>query len=195
MKIAIINGSVRRGRATTRVAKWVEKMAAKMQPDIEFEAIDLHELQLPMFDEPQLPMMNPDRKPEGALRQWLDALDSADGYVFVTPEYNHGMPASLKNAIDYISFQIMHKPFTVVSHGVVGGARSAEQLKLVLNANIGGVPIPSNVTLAGMIGHHDLISEEGDITTEALHHHEKELKDTLETLVWFAEALKEKRDN
>ena len=122
-----IDGSVRQGRATERVTKWV-KAAADALEGVEAEVVDLKELAMPMFDEPILPMMNKNRQPTGGVKTWLDALESADGLVVVTPEYNHAMPSGLKNAIDYINFQVMHKPFLVVSHGANGGARSMEQV-------------------------------------------------------------------
>lgn len=194
MKLLIVSGSVRDGRATPRVVKLVERIGRETQADIEWEVADLKELDLPMFKESQLPMMNPDRQLEGSLKAWIDALDSADGFVFVTPEYNHGMPAGLKSAIDYINFQVMKKPFLVVSHGAEGGARSGEQLKNVLNANIGAVPIGGSVALVGMIGFHDMISEDGEILAESLKGKEKTLAGSLETLKWYAEALKTARE-
>lgn len=193
MKVLIVNGSVREAQATGRVTAWVEKTAKQSMQDVETETVHLKELALPMFDEPMLPMMNQDRHPEGTLKVWLDALESADAYVFVTPEYNHGMPAGLKSAIDYINFQIMKKPFLVVSHGANGGARSGEQLKNVLNANIGAVPVPSSVTINGMVGFHDLISEDGEITDEATKSVQKSLDGKLEELAWYSKALKDAR--
>jgi NAD(P)H-dependent FMN reductase len=194
MKLLIVSGSVRDGRATPRVVKLVEKIGRETQSDIEWEVVDLKELDLPMFKEPQLPMMNPDRQLEGSLKTWIDALDSADGFVFVTPEYNHGMPAGLKSAIDYINFQVMKKPFLVVSHGAEGGARSGEHLKNVLNANIGAVPIGGSVAFVGMIGFQNMISEEGEILADSLKGKEKALTGSIETLKWYAEALKAARE-
>lgn len=194
MKLLVINGSVRESRATGRVALWVEKTARQSLQDVEIATIDLKDLKLPMFDEPVSPMMNPDRKPEGQVKAWLDELAAADGYVFVTPEYNHTMPSGLKNAIDYIDFQIMKKPFLVVGHGGVGGARATQELKLALNANIGAVPVPVAVPVIGYVGYEDLITEEGEANTEAVKKLESTLRSGLETLLWYAEALSAKRN-
>lgn len=194
MKLVIIDGSVRNAKATPRVVKWVEKSAKENLADVEFETVDLATLNLPRFDEAVSPMMNPERKPEGAVKQWLDILATADGCVFVTPEYNHGMPGGLKDAIDYIDFQIMKKPFVVVGHGGVGGARAIEQIKLVLNANIGAVPVPNSINVTGFVGYQDLISEAGEANTEEVKKQEGPLQAALETLVWYAGALKTARE-
>ena len=194
MKILIIDGSVRNARATPLVVKWVEKHTKANLPDVEVEVADLKTLQLPPFDEAVSPMMNPERKPEGSVKQWLDALASADAYIFVTPEYNHGMSGALKDAIDYIDFQIIKKPFIVVGHGGVGGARAIEQVKLVLNANIGAIPVPNSVTVPGFVGYQNLIDENGDANTDEVKKQEGPLKDALETLTWYAQALKTARE-
>jgi NAD(P)H-dependent FMN reductase len=189
VKLVIVDGSVRQGRATNRVAAWVAKTANEVLNDVDIEVVDLRELQIPMFDEPVLPMMNPDRQPEGDTKVWLDALSSADAFVFVTPEYNHGMPSGLKSAIDYINFQVMHKPFLVVSHGSNGGARSGEQLKQVLNANIGALPVGSSITINGMVGFGDMISEDGTPHVDEVKRQQSGLEDKLQLLVKYAEAL------
>jgi len=147
-----------------------------------------------MFDEPVSPMMNQNRVTEGNVKVWVDALAEADGYVFVTPEYNHSMPSGLKNAIDYIAREVMRKPFTIVSHGVNGGARAAENVKLALNANIGAVPIANTVTINGMVAYHELVSEDGEINVEKLPEHTESLKKALDALIWYTDALKTKRD-
>jgi NAD(P)H-dependent FMN reductase len=193
MNILIINGSVRQAQATRNATNWVQKTANSVLGGANVSVIDLKELAMPMFDEATLPMMNKDRQPEGSVKTWLEALDDADGYVFVTPEYNHGVPAGLKSAIDYINFQIMHKPFLVVSHGANGGARSAEQLKGILNANIGGLPVPSGVTINGMVGFQNLISEDGEILDEATKSNQATLESKLQELSSLAEALQAAR--
>ncbi len=192
MNLVIIDGSVRQGRATERVTKWV-KAAADALEGVEAEVVDLKELAMPMFDEPILPMMNKNRQPTGGVKTWLDALESADGLVVVTPEYNHAMPSGLKNAIDYINFQVMHKPFLVVSHGANGGARSMEQVKQALNASLGAVPLGNGVTINGMVGFGDMINESGEINSDEVKKQEKGLVEKLELLVKYAEALKRLR--
>ncbi|MGB3023435.1 MAG: NAD(P)H-dependent oxidoreductase [Candidatus Saccharimonadales bacterium] len=193
MNIVIIGGSVRPGNASARVSKWVENVAKNTLQDTEVSVVDLATLNLPRFEEAIPPMMNDQRDPSGALKQWLDALDAADGYVFVTPEYNHGMSGALKDAIDYIDHQIMKKPFIVVSHGGVGGARAVEQVKLVLNANIGAIPVPNSVNIFGYIAMDNSIDEQGIAQSDAVKKTEGPLTGALETLHWYATALKTAR--
>lgn len=193
MKIQIITCSVRDGRATPRVARWAENKARELWSDIEIEAVDLKSFELPMYSEDPSPLDNKDRHPEGGVKAWLETLARADGYVFVTPEYNHGMPSSLKNALDFVDVQLQRKPVAVVAHGTVGGARSIEQLKLVLNSNIGAIPVPQTVTLVGPVSRGEMLSEDGEVLSPNLSGAERALESTLQSLRWYTEALLEKR--
>ena len=194
MKIVIIDGSIRDGKASSRIAKWVHKAASETLQNVDLEVVDLKELNLPQFAEPMPPLANKERNPQGSLKVWLDTLASADGFVFITPEYNHGMPGGLKNAIDLIDHQVMRKPFMLVGHGGVGGARAIAQLKTVLNANIGAVPIPNSVNVIGYVGHTNDIDENGNATTEATKQLSGPLAGGLEALAWYTAALKAARE-
>ena len=194
MKIQIITCSVRDGRATPRVARWAENKARELWSDIEVEAVDLKTFALPLFTEDPSPLDNKDRQPAKNVQAWLDCLAEADGYVFVTPEYNHGMPSALKNALDFIDVQLQRKPVAIVAHGTVGGARSIEQLKLVLNSSIGAIPVPQTVTLVGPVSRGEMLSEEGEVLSPNLSGAQRALESTLENLRWYAEALKVARD-
>ena len=131
MKIQVILGSVRENRVGERVAAWVSDQA-RHNPDFEVELVDLATFDLPHFAEPMSPRFNEHRRPHPEARRWLDTIARADGYIFITPEYNHSIPGPLKNAIDYTDFQLAKKAVAIVSYGVVGGARAAEHLKLIL---------------------------------------------------------------
>ncbi len=191
-KILIISGSQRHGRATPQVTKWVTETAKKIVNDkADLETVDLADFDLPMFDEAISPKFNRDRKPEGEVKKWLDTLASADGYVFVTPEYNHSIPGSLKNAIDYIAYETNQKAATIVSHGGVGGARATEHLRNI-TSEIGLVTTPVVANLIGYPGMQPLINEDGtliDATVEA----QSKLETSIEQLLWYTEALKTAR--
>ncbi len=105
MKLQIIIGSTRPGRQSDRLAKWVAN-EAKNLPDTTAELVDLADYELPMFDEAVSPQFNPDRKPSEPVKKWLDKLAGADAFVLVTPEYNRSYSAVLKNALDYVDFQL-----------------------------------------------------------------------------------------
>ncbi|MGP3935623.1 NADPH-dependent FMN reductase [Nonomuraea sp. KM88] len=93
-----------------------------------FDVVDLAEHGLPLLDEPVPAMFGDYRHPH--TRRWARTIASLDGFVFVTPEYNRGMPAALKNAIDYLFAEWSNKAAGFVSHGVHGGTRAVEQLRL-----------------------------------------------------------------
>jgi len=128
-KIAIIIGSTRPGRNGEAVAKWDYEIAQK-RTDAEFELVDIKDFNLPLLDEPVPPSMGQYSKPH--TKRWAARISSFDGYVFVTPEYNHGISGALKNAIDFLFAEWNNKAAGFVSYGGAGGARAVEQLRLVL---------------------------------------------------------------
>jgi NAD(P)H-dependent FMN reductase len=127
-RIGIILGSTRPNRNGEQVAKWVYEIAAR-RDDAEFELVDLRDYPLPHLDEPLPPSMGQYQNEH--TRQWADKIASFDGFVFVTPEYNHSTSGVLKNAIDYLYAEWHNKAAGFVSYGSVGGARAAEHLRLV----------------------------------------------------------------
>lgn len=129
LRIAIIIGSTRPGRKAEAVAKWVYEIAQK-RSDAEFELVDIKDFNLPLLDEPVPPIMGQYNQPHTKI--WAAKMGSFDGYVFVTPEYNHGISGALKNAIDFLFAEWNNKAAGFVSYGGVGGARAVEQLRLVL---------------------------------------------------------------
>ncbi|MFJ4166001.1 NADPH-dependent FMN reductase [Microbacterium sp. NPDC089698] len=128
-KIAIILGSTRPGRNGKQVADWVLQQAAQ-RDDAEFELVDLADYPLPHLDEPMPPAMG--RYQHDHTREWSDKISGFDGYIFVTPEYNHSTSGVLKNAIDYLHTEWNNKAAAFVGYGGVGGARAIEHLRLVL---------------------------------------------------------------
>jgi NAD(P)H-dependent FMN reductase len=129
LRIVIIIGSTRPGRNGEAVGKWVYQIAQK-RTDAEFELIDIKDFNLPLLDEPVSPIMGQYSKPH--TKVWAAKIGSFDGYVFVTPEYNHGISGALKNAIDFLFREWNDKAAGFVSYGGAGGARAVEQLRLVL---------------------------------------------------------------
>jgi NAD(P)H-dependent FMN reductase len=101
IKIGIILGSTRPGRRGEQVAQWVHERAAR-RTDAEFEVIDLLDHPLPHLDEPAPALMSAGRYQHEHTRGWADAIASFDGFVVVTPEYNHSIPGVLKNALDHL---------------------------------------------------------------------------------------------
>ncbi|MEY2556883.1 MAG: hypothetical protein QOE34_308 [Verrucomicrobiota bacterium] len=129
IKIAIILGSTRPGRNGEAVAKWVHEIAGK-RTDAQFELVDIKDFNLPLLDEPAPPSMGQYSKPH--TKAWAAKIGSFDAYVFVAPEYNHGISGALKNAIDFLFAEWNNKAAGFVSYGGAGGVRAVEHLRLVL---------------------------------------------------------------
>jgi NAD(P)H-dependent FMN reductase len=129
IRIAIIVGSTRPGRKADTVAGWVHEIAKKRH-DAEFEVVDIQDFNLPLLDEPAPPSMGQYSKPH--TKAWAAKINTFDAYVFVTPEYNHGTSAALKNAIDYLYREWNNKAAGFVGYGSAGGVRAVEHLRLVM---------------------------------------------------------------
>jgi NAD(P)H-dependent FMN reductase len=127
-RIGIILGSTRPNRNGEQVARWVYDIASR-RSDAEFELVDLRDYPLPHLDEPLPPAMGQYQNEH--TRQWAEKIASFDGFVIVTPEYNHSTSGVLKNAIDYLFAEWNNKAVGFVSYGGVGGARAAEHLRLI----------------------------------------------------------------
>ncbi len=129
VRIAIIVGSTRPGRKAEEVARWVHGFA-RARTDAQFEVVDVQHFGLPLLDAPLPPSMGRYRQPP--TKRWAEPIAGFDGFLFVTPEYNHGMPAGLKNAIDYLYAEWNNKAAAFVSYGSAGGVRAVEQFRQVM---------------------------------------------------------------
>jgi NAD(P)H-dependent FMN reductase len=127
-KIAIILGSTRPGRNGLAVATWVQEIASR-RSDADFELVDLADFPLPLLDEPVPASMGVYANEH--TQNWAAKIAEFDGYVFVTPEYNHSTSGVLKNALDYIYAEWNNKAAGFVSYGSAGGVRAVEHLRLI----------------------------------------------------------------
>ncbi len=130
VRIGIIIGSTRPGRNGEAVARWVYEHARK-RTDAEFELVDLKDFNLPMYDEPVPPSFGKNYQHEHT-RRWSEKIDALDGFIFVTPEYNHATSGALKNAIDYLYLEWNNKAAAFVGYGSLGGARAIENLRAIM---------------------------------------------------------------
>jgi NAD(P)H-dependent FMN reductase len=128
-KIGIILGSTRPGRNGEAVAKWVLEHA-NTRGDADYELVDLADFPLPHLDEAIPPSMGQYQNEH--TRNWAAKVAEFDGYVFVTPEYNHSTSGVLKNAIDFVYGEWNNKAAGFVSYGSAGGTRAVEHLRLVM---------------------------------------------------------------
>ena len=129
LKIGVIIGRTRPGRIGEAVGKWVFQQA-QQRKDAEFELVDLLEFNLPLLDEPVPPSQGKYSKPH--TKAWAAKVASFDGYIFVTPEYNHGTCGALKNALDFVYAEWNNKAAGFVGYGSAGGVRAVESLRLVM---------------------------------------------------------------
>jgi NAD(P)H-dependent FMN reductase len=180
MRIAIVTGSTRPGRNNIAVARWALELAAKRR-DASFELVDIADYELPLLDEPLPPALG--RYSHAHTKRWAAKIASFDGYVFVTPEYNHGTSAALKNAIDYLYAEWNNKAAGFVSYGAVSGARAVEHLRTVM-----GNLMVADVTAQVMLS---LFTEFENMSVFRPHpRHEAQLHSMLDQLIAWAGALK-----
>jgi NAD(P)H-dependent FMN reductase len=184
-RIAIVVGSTRPGRRGRAVAEWVVTTASREQPAVDFEIVDLADAGLPLLDEQQPAIFG--RYDNAHTRRWAETIAAYDGFVFVTPEYNHSIPAALKNALDYVYAEWNNKAAGFVGYGLTGGARAVEHLRLIL-AELKVATVRTQVALSL---HHDFTftdpTEPGELTPGE--HQLRALSGLLEDVVAWSRAL------
>jgi NAD(P)H-dependent FMN reductase len=144
MNLLVVVGSTRPGRAGLPISEWFVQQAAKHE-GVDVTVADLAELRLPLLDEPNHPRAR--QYLNRHTKDWSAIVDAADAIVIVTPEYNHGYPAAVKNAIDYLYHEWTNKPVGFVSYGgVSAGTRAVAQLKQVVST-LKMVPVAESVNI------------------------------------------------
>jgi len=158
--VKIILGSVRTGRAGKAIADWVMKKSEEYS-NLNFELIDLKDVDLPFLDEPVPARMSNDYVHEHT-KQWSKTIQEADAIIIVTPEYNSGYPPVLKNAIDFLYSEWNNMPVGLVGYGGAGGTNCLCQLIEVLNA-VDMKVVDQKVTISEIW---DAIDENGNVKPE-----------------------------
>lgn len=126
--IKIIIGSTRPSRFGHQPAHWLASLTDQYKDKATFEIVDLADVNLPMLDEP-LPA-GYDQYSKDHTKAWAKVIAEADGFVFVTSEYNHSYAPALKNAIDFVYKEWNNKPVSFLAYGAdAGGARAVEHLR------------------------------------------------------------------
>jgi NAD(P)H-dependent FMN reductase len=191
LKLQVIVGSTRPGRQADAVLRWLMSHA-KAHEAFEVETLDLREWPLPFFQETIATVgdLNDPTYSDPLVKRWNNKIKEADAYVIVTPEYNHSIPAVLKNAIDtvFFSYSFRHKPVALVGYsaGVAAGARAVEHLNdIMLETEAIPVRTPTLVPFVATA-----FDAEGKPTNPVLN---AGLSVMLDDLAWLAKALKTAR--
>jgi NAD(P)H-dependent FMN reductase len=186
LRILVILASTRRGRIGERVARWFMPIA-EGHPDLACELVDLRDWPLPFYEGEGLPAMGAGMV---EARRWADLIGGADGFVVLTPEYNYGPPAVLKNAFDHVYAEWNAKPISFVGYGGwAGGSRSVQQLRLT-SIELQMVPIREHLVLPFA---RTMLDEHGAMTGPTADRYREAAGKLLDQLAWWARALREAR--
>jgi NAD(P)H-dependent FMN reductase len=180
LKIGIITGSTRPNRVSPDVARWVLELANR-RGDAAYELVDIKDFELPLLDEPAPPAYGNYKQPH--TQRWAAKIASLDAFVFVSPEYNHGVSGALKNAIDFIYAEWNNKAAGFVSYGSAGGARAVEQLRGIL-AEVQVATVRAQVLLSLATDFENYTAFKPDPR------HEKSLGTVLDQVIAWGGALK-----
>ena len=185
--IVTVVGSTRQGRIGGAIGAWFASIVDD-RDDLTHELVDLRDVELPFFDSPIPPARG--RPPEDPqVARWAEKVEAADGYVFVTPEYNHGYPGVLKNAIDHVHREWRRKPVAFVGYGGPGaGIRAVEQLRQVV-VELEMVPLRHQVSIARAY-----MALDDDGRPKEPWHGDNATR-LLDDLVWWATSLKTARES
>ena len=186
-RIGIVISTTRQGRFADKAIEWLWKLASE-RTDMQFEIVDLRQYPLPFFDEPMSPAWATPRNE--VAQRWARKIGELDGFIFVTAEYNHGVPAVLKNALDYAFKEFNRKPAAYVGYGGVGGARAVEQLRLI-NIELEMAALRASVHIGGadflgMLLHGKTFADSP--------HLEPAARAMLDELAWWTRALQIARE-
>jgi len=187
VNIGIIISTTRAARFADKPANWIKDIASQ-RDDLSVEVLDLRDYPMPFFDEVASNAWVPSQNEVAQL--WQKKVAEFDGYIFVTAEYNRGVPAALKNALDYAYPEWNKKPAAFVGYGSVGAARAIEQLRLIA-VELQMAPTRTGVHIQGA----DFMAvwKGGKPITE-LTYLQQNATDMLDQLVWWANALKAARE-
>lgn len=188
MNIGIILGSIREVRRGERVVKWLTSQIDQFK-DFEFELLDPHDYPLPFFDEPDSPEGLRGSYSNEVAKKWSAKIAAQDGFIVVTPEYNHGSSAVLKNSLDWLYYEWVRKPVAFISYSsnADGGIRAVEQLRQN-TIELQMAPLRAAIHITYVLS---TLDEEGVVLKGHLNERLVKLMDELR---WWTMALKNARE-
>ena len=181
--IVLFIGSTRKERQGAKVAKWVENKLKERGHSV--SVIDPVEINLPLLQEMYKQMKNPSEK----MQMLHDTIKNADGYVALTPEYNHSTSAALKNTLDHFLEEYYFKPSAIISYsaGPFGGIRAAEHLRQIF-AELGSPSIPISMPIGSV---QNVFDENGGLKDSA---YDRRIERMMKEFEWYMNALKSQRE-
>ena len=188
--ISVIVGSTREHRFSEKPAQWILQLLQRRQ-GVDARLLDLRDFPMPFFDQPATPAM-PGRPPykNEFVQKWTAAIARSDGFVVVTPEYNYGTSAVLKNAIDWVYPEWNRKAVGFVSYGSALGARSVQQLReTAIELQLAPIRSSVHIPVATLWAHY----QGGDVDA-GLAELEAPAELLIDDLLWWASALKSARN-
>lgn len=187
LNLKVIIGSTRPNRFCDKPANWIFDLLKK-KDGVDAEVLDLRDYPLPYYNEPISPSNFNGNYPSPEVEKWARKIEEADGFIIVTPEYNHGTSAVLKNSLDYVYDPWNNKPVGFVSYGSVGGGRAIEHLRLV-SIELQMAPIRQGVYILSPWR----LMEDGKLKEGALDAFAEGANKMINQLIWWADALKAAR--
>ena len=187
--ISVIVGSTRQGRFSEKPARWILQRL-KDRRGIDARLLDLQDFPMPFFDQPMPPAM-PGRPAyeHDVVKKWTAHIAASDGFVFVTPEYNYGPSAILKNAIDWVYPEWNRKAAAFVSYGSAMGARAVQQLsQTAIEIQVAPIRSSVHIPVATLWAHF----QGGDVD-KRLGELNKQANTMIDDLLWWTAALKTAR--
>jgi len=189
--ISVIVGSTRQGRFSENPAKWIFQHLKK-RDSVDARLLDLRDFPMPFFDQSVTPA-TPGRPAfeHKVVQKWTAAIAQSDGFVFVTPEYNYGPSAVLKNAVDWVYSEWHRKPACFISYGSAMGVRSVQQLRLTaIEVQLAPIRSSVHIPVATLWAHY----QGGDVDA-GLAELEAPARAMIDDLLWWTAALKAARGN
>ena len=188
--ISVIVGSTRQGRFSEKPAQWIFQQLNN-RGGVDARLLDLRDFPMPFFDQPLPPAM-PGRPPyeNEVVKKWTAEIARSDGFIFVTPEYNYGPSAVLKNALDWVYPEWNRKAAAFVSYGSAMGARGVQQLRMTaIELQLAPVRSSVHIPVATLWAHF----QGGDVDA-GLTELEAPAKTMIDDLLWWSDALKAARE-
>lgn len=188
-KIKIISGSIREGRFGEHVSSWVYNLATKNKL-FDVELLDIKDYELPIFNSQIPPAYVTGTYGDKKIDRWAEKINEADGFIIITPEYNHSFSSALKNMLDYLYKEWNRKAVGFVAYGSQGGARAVEQLRQVI------VELQMASTRNGVFINSPwlLVDDNNNLKNDVLSEYEGAFEKMISELEWWTRTLKEGRN-